>query len=269
MKADEDFLENATPIGRLTFPGTKGLPAASSLEEEVGVEGELASHREADSLHGEFRRIEPGPEQRSAVQGSRKKEMDGGARACSGKLDFERGNGAVTGLKRRAQGGASSGRDREGLETNEAGLLEFYGDDVAIRRKPRRRRLECGESAFAELLKPRKCLGHGSGRLPAHEEGSGGRKPRGRIGLARRINRRFDSPLLQAVSVCIDGVWVAVVGARGNAEARLILPLEEHHNFHLGPGRAAHQLEGLFMRPLAGRLLLPEIVGAGEWRQSE
>lgn len=69
-----------------------------NLVEELGVECELAAHREADSLQLEFRRIASGPEQRSSVEGARKEEMGGGARACSGKLDFKRGNGAAAGL---------------------------------------------------------------------------------------------------------------------------------------------------------------------------
>jgi len=129
--------------------------------------------------------------------------------------------------------------------------------------------LKRGERSFAAFLKPRKRLVHRDGRFPAHEEGGGGRKPRRPIRLPRRINGRFDSPFLQAVSVWIDGIGVVVLRARGNAVARLILPSEEHHNFHLRPRRVSHKLQGFCMRPLRGRLVLPEIVRAGEWRQSK
>src|SRR5580700_133791 len=195
--------------------------------------------------------------------------MDRGARASSGKLDFKRGNDATAGLERRTQVWASRRCDREGLEPHEAGLLEFHRDNVAIRRKSRRRRLKRGKRAFAEFLKPPKRLVHRGGRFPAHEEGGGGRKARRRVRLPGRINGRFDSPFLQAVPVCIDGIGVAVTRARGNAVARLILSPEEHHNFHLRPGRVSHKLQGFCMRPLRGRLLFPEIVRAGEWRQSK
>jgi len=69
--------------------------------EELGVESELAVHREAGPPQGEFRCTDLGAEQRGAVEGPRKEEMDGGARASSGELDFKRGNGATAGLERR------------------------------------------------------------------------------------------------------------------------------------------------------------------------
>jgi hypothetical protein len=60
-----------------------------------------------------------------------------------------------------------------------------------------------------------------------------------------------------------------VLCARGNAVARLILLPEEHHNFHLRPRRVSHKPQRFCMGPLRGRLLFPEIVRAGEWRQSK
>ena len=129
--------------------------------------------------------------------------------------------------------------------------------------------LKRGERSFAAFLKPRKRLVHRDGRFPAHEEGGGWRKPRRPIQLPGRIKGRFDSPFLQAVPVWIDGVGVAMLRTRGNALARLILPPEEHHNFHLRPRRVSHKLQGFCMGPLRGRFLLPEIVRGGEWRQSK
>ena len=141
--------------------------------EVLGVECELAVHREADSPQREFRRIPSGPEQRSAVETPWKEEMGGGAGARSGELDLKRGYSAATGFERRAQGGFSRCRNRERLETGAARLLEFYRDDVSLLRKPRRLRLELHDRPFAEFLEPRKRLGHRGGRFPAHEESRG------------------------------------------------------------------------------------------------
>src|SRR5713101_6295414 len=252
-----------------TFLERLSWPRTIKSVKELGFECELAAHREAGSLQAEFRRIASGPEQRSAVEGPRKEKMGGGARACSGELDFKRRNGAAAGLERRTQDGFSRGCDRERLKTSAAGLLEFHGDDVPVRRKPRRLRLKRGDRAFAEFLKTRKRLGHGGGRFPAHQEGGGRRKPRRRIRLLGRINRRFDSPFLQAISVLVDGIRVTVLSARGNAEGCLRLLPEKHHNVQPRPRRASHKLQGFRQRPLRGRLMLPEIVRAGEWRQSK
>src|SRR6266851_52952 len=252
-----------------TFLERLSWPRTIKSVEELGVECELAVHREAGSLQCEFRRIASGPEQRSAVEGPRKEKMGGGASACSGELDFKRRNGAAAGLERRTQDGFSRGCDRERFEPSAAGLLQFHGDDVPVRRKPWRLRLKRGDRAFAEFLKPRKRPGHRGGGFPAHQEGGGRRKPRSRIRLLGRINRRFDSPLLQAIPVRVDGIRVAVLSARGNAEGRLRLLPEKHYNVHPRPRRASHKFQGFCMRPLRGRLLLPEIVRAGEWRQSK
>src|SRR5258708_6703779 len=171
----------ATFLERLSWPRT-----IKSVE-ELGFECELAADREAGSLQAEFRRIASGPEQRSAVEDSRKEEMGGGTRACSGELDLKRRHDAAAGLERRTQEGFPRGCDRERLETSAAGLLQFHGDDIPVRRKPRRLRLKRGHRAFAEFLKPRKRLGHGGGRFPAHQEGSRGRKPRRPIRLPGAI----------------------------------------------------------------------------------
>jgi|ERR1700730_7034099 len=187
------------------------------LMEERGVECELAVHREAGSLQVEIRRVASRLEQRSAVDGPWKEEMDGGACACPGELDFKRCNGAATGLERRLQEWFSRRCDQERLETSVAGLLEFYRNDVPIERKPWRRRLKLGDRAFAEFLKPSKRLGYGSGRFPAHQEGSGRRKPGRRIWRPRRINRHSDASLLTP-------------RAGANAEGGFRVLPEKHHN---------------------------------------
>src|SRR6266851_1949986 len=252
-----------------TFLERLSWPRTIKSVEELGFECELAAHREAGSLQAEFRRIASGTEQRSAVEGPQKEEMGGGTRACSGELDFKRRHDAAAGLERRTQEGFPRGCDRERFEPSAAGLLEFHRNDVPVRRKPWRLRLKRGSRAFAEFLKPRKRLGHGGGRFPAHQEGGGRRKLRRRIRLLGRINRRFDSPFLQAIPVLVDGIGVAVLSARGNAVARLILSPEKHYNIHPRPRRASHKLQGFRQRPLRGRLMLPEIVRTGDGRQSK
>src|SRR5260370_23415766 len=223
-----------------TFLERLSWPRTIKSVEELGFECELAVHREASSLQCEFRRIASGPEQRSAVDALRKEKMDGGASSWSGELDFKRRNDAATGLERRTQDGFSRGCDRERFEPSAAGLLEFHRDDVPVRRKPWRLRLKRGSRAFAEFLKPRKRLGHRGGRFPAHQEGGGRRKPRSRIRLLGRINRRFDSPLLQAIPVRVDGIRVAVLIARGNPVPPLILSPPNHYTIHPRPRQPSH-----------------------------
>jgi len=60
-------------------------------------------HGEPGSLHRELRRIGFEAKQRSAPESPPKEEMDSGARASYGELDFQRGDGAAAGLERRAQ----------------------------------------------------------------------------------------------------------------------------------------------------------------------
>src|SRR5262249_46216587 len=241
----------------------------SIFVKEIGGEPELTVGREPRPPQGEFHCIVSRAQERGALEGSREKEMYKGTSASSSELNFKRGNSGTGGFERRKQIRASCRRGRERVEPNEAGLVEFHRDNVTVRRKPRCLRFKRDKRVFAEFLKPCKRLVHRDGRFPTHKEGRGGRKPRRPIRLLGRINGGFNSQFLHAVPIRIDGIGIAVPSARGNTEARWIFSAEEHHSLHLRPRRMSHQPQGLCMGPLRGRLLLPEIVSAGEWRQSK
>ena len=83
-----------------------------------------------------------------------------GTSASPREFDFKRGSGATAGFERRTQVWASCRCDREGLEPNKAGLVEFHGDNVTVRRPPRRLRLKRDERVFAEFLKPWSCVSY-------------------------------------------------------------------------------------------------------------
>ncbi len=88
--------------------------------------------------------------------------------ASSCELNFEGRDDAAAGLQRSSQNWVAGRRNRERFEALAAGLLEFYGDDVAIRGKPRCGCLKRGGRTFTKFLEARKRLGDGNGRFPAH-----------------------------------------------------------------------------------------------------
>src|SRR5260370_3369397 len=120
-----------------TFLERLSWPRTIKSVEELGFECELAAHREAGSLQCEFRRIASGPEQRSAVEGPRKEKMGGGARACSGELDFKRRHDAAAGLERRTQEGVSRRSGREKLKTHATRRLQCRPARLPVRPQPR------------------------------------------------------------------------------------------------------------------------------------
>ena len=218
-----------------TFYRFERLKQPLDLMQKFPIERELVAYRETASPQAELSRVASGSQQRSAIQGPRKKEMDGRAGSSPRELNLQRRNGTTAGFQRCTQNRFPGGRDRERLKASASGLLKFHGYYVSVRRKPRRLRLIRCDRPLPKFPKPRKRVGHRSGRFPANQKRGRWRKPRRRIHLLRRINRRFDSTFLHAIPVWVDRIRVAMLGAGRDAERRFRLLPEKYHDVHLRP----------------------------------